>query len=532
MNKKQLIQLFALAACTGILLWIAWPPSKINWVVFIAFVPLLHAFSIIDNHATHKTAVTFFISFLSVVLWNVLTTYWIKNASVFGAIAACVIVNGLLMPLPLMLYQWLKNKLPATWHMWCFIAPWLLFEFFHLNWELSWPWLTLGNALAESIYLIQWYEYTGVLGGSCWILTVNYLLFRWIVKQQSTKMRIQQAAVIIVAIAFPLGWSAVTLAQFRKQQENEPTDKATFVVVQPNHDPYHEKFDRTPKALLEEMLQLANKKTDSATDFVVFPETALTEGITENDNGTSSESIYRIQNWCNSRPKLRIIAGADTYHIYDSEATPTARFSKRSKQWYDVFNAAVQIHSTDSSQFYHKSKLVPGVERMPYPAVFGFLEDFAIELGGTSGSLGSQKEASTFTGTYAVAPVICYESVFGNYVRNYVQKGAQFICILTNDGWWGNTEGYRQHLAYASLRAIETRRCIARSANTGISCFIDATGQRQQETAWWQEAVITSELTACNKQTWYVKLGDFIGWLALLMCFSLVLKARISGSKN
>ena len=532
MNKKHLLQSIALAVTTGILLWFAWPPAQTNAFVFVAFIPLLYACLLIEKYAIHKTASTFLVSFISLVLWNALTTYWIKNASVFGAIAASVIVNGLLMPLPMLLYQWLKNKLAPTWHMWCFIAPWLLFEFFHLNWELSWPWLTLGNVFAESTNWIQWYEYTGVLGGSFWILLVNYLLFDWFIKPQTNQQRIQHTGLIALAVALPLWGSHLTLQQFRNQQESVPCEKATFVVVQPNHDPYHEKFDRAPETLLQEMLQLANTKTDNATDYVVFPETALTEGITENDNGASSATIYQLQNWCNSLPNMRVISGADTYHMYDTEATPTARFSRRSKQWYDVFNAAVQIHSTDSLQFYHKSKLVPGVERMPYPAVFGFLEDFAIELGGTSGSLGSQKEASTFTGSHAIAPVICYESVFGDYVRTYVKKGAQFICIITNDGWWGDTEGYKQHLAYASLRAIETRRCIARSANTGVSCFIDATGQRQQETTWWQAAVIKAELPVHNALTWYVRLGDYVGWLALLMCISLVLKARISGNKN
>src|SRR5574343_444659 len=71
-----------------------------------------------------------------------------------------------------------------------------------------------------------------------------------------------------------------------------------------------------------------------------------------------------------------------------------------------------------------------------------------------------------------LAPAVCYESVYGDFMAKYIRSGAEVICIITNDGWWGNTPGHRQHLAYAKLRAIETRKQIIRSANTGISCFV------------------------------------------------------------
>jgi apolipoprotein N-acyltransferase len=110
-------------------------------------------------------------------------------------------------------------------------------------------------------------------------------------------------------------------------------------------------------------------------------------------------------------------------------------------------------------QIYHKSKLVPGVEKMPWPAVFKYIEKFAIDLGGISGSLGMQEERVAFftqDKKFAAGPIVCYESVYGEYVGEYVKKGANFLAIITNDGWWGDTPGYRQHLQYGALRAIET----------------------------------------------------------------------------
>ena len=533
MNGKQHLTFLFLSLSSALLLWLAWPPHHLGWISFIAWVPLLFLLRLINTQSSRKSLYRFMYTFIALVTWNLLCTYWIKNASVFGAIAAAVIVNGLLMPLPLMLYQWLTQKINPRFHLWCFVAPWLLFEFFHLNWELAWPWLTLGNAFANNLSWIQWYEYTGVLGGSFWILTVNYLIYRLLVQLNGLKVKekLTQTSIIVLSICLPFLLSYVV---WRNYLLNDATNsmQVQVVIVQPNQDPYHEKFEQPANLLVNEMLQLSLQQVDSETQYLILPETALTDGIVENDNGNTSQTIQQLKSLLEKFPQLHIISGADTYLFYQDKATATARYSKRGKQWYDVFNTALQLNHGDSVQFYHKSKLVPGVERMPYPQIFGFLEDFAIELGGTSGSLGAQDEAGVFTGLNTVASVICYESIFGNYVADYVRKGAEFICIITNDGWWGNTEGYMQHCAYASLRAIETRRSIARSANTGISCFIDATGQRSQATDWWEPAVIKGNIKPDSTLTFYVRFGDYMGWLALLATMALLINAKISGNKN
>ena len=122
-----------------------------------------------------------------------------------------------------------------------------------------------------------------------------------------------------------------------------------------------------------------------------------------------------------------------------------------------------------------------------------------------------------------MAPVICYESIFGEYVTGYVQKGAELIFIITNDGWWKNTPGYKQHMSFARLRAIETRRSIARSANTGISCFINQRGDVSQPTGWWVDAAIKGTINANDEITFYVKYGDYIARISLFVSALLLL---------
>ncbi len=157
--------------------------------------------------------------------------------------------------------------------------------------------------------------------------------------------------------------------------------------------------------------------------------------------------------------------------------------------------------------------MVPGVEKMPFPNQLHFLEKFALDLGGTSGSLGMQDERTVFVsknGPGKVAPVICYESIYGDYVGQYIRNGADYIFIMTNDGWWGDTPGYKQHLLYGRLRAIETGKSIARSANTGISCFINQRGDITQPQDWWTASAIKETLYSNEGTTFYTRHGDYI----------------------
>jgi apolipoprotein N-acyltransferase len=151
-------------------------------------------------------------------------------------------------------------------------------------------------------------------------------------------------------------------------------------------------------------------------------------------------------------------------------------------------------------------------------------------LGGISGSLGEDTLARVFYSNTKIgaAPLICYESIFGEYVSSFVKNGANTIFILTNDGWWGNTPGYRHHKLYASLRAIENRRNVVRCTNTGTSCIIDKKGNIQGETPWWQPATVTYKIDSSQQLTFYTQYGDYIGKIAAWL-FGIVFILSIAG---
>lgn len=486
----------SLALFSGLLLSAAWPVDGFPFLLFFAFVPLL----LMEGQLQKRKSV-FAHSFLAFLLWNTLTTFWIVHATWFGVVMA-VLINSLLMATAFTLFSWVKSRLGNKRGWWAFVCVWLAFEYLHFNWDLSWPWLALGNGFAAYPSLVQWYEYTGVLGGSLWVLMANVLAYRaW-----QSRQFVGLALWVLLPIA----------ASFLVKPTLSEMGTVNVVVVQPNIDPYGEKFGGlTADEQLEKLLTLASEKVDSTTDYLIGPETALTGGLWEN-NLEQSSLIKRLQNYLQEYPQLNIIVGASTYKLFKEgeELSETVRHHRGANRYYDAYNTALQLDTT-GVQLYHKSKLVPGVEMMPFSPVLKHFKWLSVNLGGVSGSLGSQAERSVFRSEQGqVAPIICYESIYGEYVLDYVRGGADLLAIITNDGWWKDTPGYRQHLAYSSLRAIETRRAIARSANTGTSAFVDVLGNITQPTAWWQPAVIQAELPLYKGVTFYTIYGNYVGRLA------------------
>lgn len=519
---------------------LAWPQKGLAGLLFFGFIPfLIVEEQIFRNQHKYARFAVFYYTYAGLFLWNLLTTWWIYYASFAGA-AMAILFNSLFMALVFQLFHYcrkvlnrnLVNSLDTGYFI--LIIFWITFEYFHLNWELSWPWLQLGNGFASSIRSVQWYEYTGVLGGTLWILLVNILLFRLLQmfylkagSKQLQKFSILPLFVLIVPLC-------ISFIKFETYKEKiNPVD---VVVIQPNVDPYGEKFNSAFRDVIwDKLLGQSVQKSDSLTDFIVWPETSIPGSVAIN-HSEEQPAITRIKDTiARYFPNIVLISGADAYEVYDSKLTPTARYFQDGDCCWDSYNSALEIDSSGLVDYYHKSRLVPGVERMPYPQFFRFLERFTIDLGGTSGSLGMSEEPVVFSsGKVPVAPVICYESIYGEYVNGYINKGAQLIFIVTNDGWWGDTPGYRQHFSYASLRAIETRRSIARSANTGISGYINQLGEVVSSVPYWEQHVLRNTINANDKITIYTKYGDYPGRIsafASLAIIVVVLVRRISDRK-
>ncbi len=534
---KRIHKIF-LSLLSGLLLGAGWPERGLPFLLFIGFVPLLIVeYELWKNRENnHASAILPYVA-ITVSTWVLLTTWWVFISTPVG-IVATVLVNTSLVGGAFYLFHITHRRISGvTIAYTSLIAYVLTAEFVHLRWDLNFPWLNLGNGFASYPKWIQWYEYTGTFGGSLWILTLNVMIFffvrdRILLKICSRRVGLRMAGTLLLLIA-PILISVVMYNRY-----TEKTDPVDVVVVQPNIDPYNEQYDLDPTLVTERMLALAAEKSDSLTDFAVFPESAIQEYIFE-DQIDHSPSLARIRKFNRKYERMNIITGISSRKIFEPGETlsASARKFRDADRYYDSYNTALFVAHDSTLQKYHKSKLTPGVEIMPYIRFLPFLEKFAINLGGTTGSLGVNPDQTPFrvNDKLKIASVICYESVYGEFLNRFILNGANVIFVITNDGWWGNTAGHRQHLLFSVIRAIETRRSIARSANTGISCFISQRGDISQRTAYWVPAAIRQKINANDRITFYVKYGDYIGRFSLLvaaLCALLTISESIRKRKH
>ena len=519
-----------LSLLSAILLSISWPTYGIPFFIFFALVPLL----ILEHDITKFSSIKnkgwaiFALTYLCFIIWNIVTTGWLYGAknpdgtnSLF-AVVVPVMLNSLFYSLVFQCYHWYKKAQGTYFGLVFFVAIWMVFEKFHLSWELTWPWLNLGNAFADYPKFIQWYDTLGATGGSFWILIVNvyafYTLRIWEAGRKQ-KSLIINSAVLICFIGLPMIISLVKYENFNEK----PIGSVNVLMLQPELNPYTEKYSKDSLTILNDLLTLAETSSKGQIDYYLGPETSLPGFGSISETGfEQSELLNKVKEFLVKHPKSVFATGISSHKFYKNESEKTATSYQTSQGIFvDSYNSAVQIIPNQKVEVYHKGKLVPGVEIFPYVNVLKpLLGDAMLNLGGTVASLGIDKERKVFSNSFnkgKIAPIICYESIYGEFTGEYVKKGANFLGIMTNDSWWGVTQGHQQLMAYARMRAIETRREIARSANSGISAHINARGDVVADTFYGDKTTLFAKVNLYDKITFYTKAGDLLSRICIFV---------------
>jgi len=505
----------------GILLSAAWPTFSLTPLLFVAWIPLLWLETRVSSRWHYGGLV-----YLHMLVWNGLTTWWIWYASVPGTISA-ILANSLLMGLPWWGYRFVKKKRGQTAGLLALLTGWMSFEYIHLqDWGLSWPWLTLGNGLATQPGWIQWYEYTGTSGGTLWILVVNTLLFlHWQTNRSaSSTTRSPYRWITLATIVLPIALSQWIDHRLSKQPESSRL--AEVALLQPNVDPYEKvssyaSFDFQ----LQNLIRQSEACMTDQTQLLIWPETALYRlgGIGEKELREKIPAFDSLWSFLRRHPDLTLFTGVESYAVTlkkSPNSIPAPDWLRLAgqpgSQFIESYNGAALIDTGGADQFYHKSKLVPGVETLP--GFLQFLSAWFEEFGGTSGGYTPQADRTPLLAKngFRLAPAICYESIYGEHLSRYFKEGANLLVIITNDGWWRNTPGHKQHALYASLRAIETRQWVARSANTGISGFIDPSGKWIDPQPYDTAACVKQKIPIrSGGTTFFVSYGDILSKGAL-----------------
>lgn len=505
-----------LSIFSGLLLWIAWPPTPYTTaLLFIGFVPMLLAMeNIITSASASKGKKIFNTTFLGFFVWNTLCVYWVYNSlKIIGPVVAAPItlipyaLGPLLMATACWLYYRMRLITSRALSLVALVCFWIAYEYLHQSWDLNFPWMTLGNGFAVSHQWIQWYEYTGVYGGTIWVWAINILLFliyTGLREARAKATRTKLITAVALVLVLPLGFSL-----YRYYNYKEAVNPSNVVVVQPNIDPYAK--EETP---VYEQIKTLTHLSDSVgrpnTEFFLWPETAIPQNIDEEHVWTSNYYL-QVKQFINKYKNGNVLTGGETYRHYDKRINNTASALPDGSFW-DRYSSAINIENSSKVQFYHKSRLVPGAESLPFGNALSFLKPAFEHLGGATGAYTMQDHPGVFYSQsgIGVAPVICFESIWGAWVGKAVNDGAQFIAIITNDAWWENTSGKNQHMDYAKLRAIENRRWVCRSANTGISAFINQRGDVVQQSKWWVRAALKQDINLNTGVTFYSAHGDYL----------------------
>lgn len=523
--KRKLFLLQISALLGGLLSALAWYPFFSGIVLLISFIPIfLLAATEVNENGRFGDRIMFIRLLPGFAVFNIAALFWIRIVGL-PLMIATLTLNTFLMTFTFWLAWVIKRKAgPVTGNA-AFIVFWLSMEYLTNNISFLSPWLNLGNGFAGNTSLIQWYEYTGVAGGTLWILITNMtgaLIFQKVFEKGSRRSASLKITAFISLIVIPV-FLSFSIGKKTTESCQSPEE---VLIVQPCIDPYLEKFSLSVDEQVQKVIHLANNSITDSTRWIVAPETIIPVAI-DLDSLDSNTYIKPFISFLANHTSANLIVGAVTVS-YEPER--------------QIHNSTILLSAEGTVAYGHKSKLVPGVESS-FPGIISFLQYLFPDLGGLSGGYTGQNSqenlVSSTTGTSA-APVVCFESAFGGYVAGFVRGGAGLVCIITNDGWLKGTLGYYQHLNFSNLRAIENRRPVVRASNTGISAIIDIRGNITHSIKWWEEGTITASVVPEKRITFYTRYGDFIMRTALVISIFILiihlvaipLRKRLDYKKN
>ncbi len=501
-NHKWMVSLAA-----GLMLALSYSPLPFPFPL-MAIPGMIWLFRLTD--LTRSAREMAYVAYPGLVLWNLITTYWLMFATIAGGVAA-ILANSAIMTLPLMLIWHLRHRsLPLTATSLMVPAVWVTYEFLHFRWDLSWPWLSLGNSFATAPWLVQYIPITGMLGITFWIVLGAWAIYR----------KAPLPAVLIILL-IPTAGSLIRYTVYNPV----PTDHVEIAVLQPNYDSYLH-LAGYPDVIepLDELLEYTDQIITPETDAIFWPENAL-QGLIRQDYPGDSDRIIRqfVDTW-----DTPLITGSSFLRRYPPGEEPPVVRGEFAGRPFNIYNAALGFYPDGRLDFYKKAKLVPMVERFPFVHTMSRLDYFGWIDWSDVAMFGKGTSLDMFdVDGYNVPALICYDSVYPDWVRRFVKNDAAFLMVITNDGWWGRTSGHIQHFEFARLRAVETGRTVLRSANNGLSGVIYANGDVTLKTEYWTRDRFVYQVPVYEHKTFYVRYGDWIGWLSLLLTLGAVISVRL-----
>jgi len=485
---------FYLTSLSALLFSLTFPPSPFGFVAYFSLVPLI---IVLEDK---KPSSAFRIGYVFGLISNTISLFWVGWATIPGAITAilllCLYTAILCWFYALIQRGWGKNMV------WFFPFLWVAMEYVRSLTEISFPWLNLSYTQTYYLKLIQTASLWGNYGVSFWVLWLNLIVYVFIQNKKRWKLSIILFAVLII---LPYIYGSFVMS------EKIEGEKIKTALLQGNIEPEIKWDDTLLDYNIQTYIDMSIKASQEKVDLIIWPETAAPCYL-------AAESLYlaKVQATCDEL-SVPLLVGTNDYEV----TAPGKLIYYNSAFLFTPHGGYPQVCN--------KIHLVPFSEKVPYEEKHHLSEK--IQLGQSDFSSG--KELTIFkTSQSKFATLICFESVYPALVRDFADRVAEFLVIITNDAWFGKTHGPFQHARIAVFRAIENRIAIARCANTGVSMFIDPYGRAKQATKIFVQTIVTGQIplkragkNLTDHRTFYARYGD---WLAQACCLVIFLSIVVA----
>jgi len=392
-------------------------------------------------------------------------------------------------------FRYSMRRLPRLYVV-VFPAVWVLVEYFRTTTDLAFPWSYIGYGAVGILPFAQLASVTGVWGLSYIIVFGNIALWELLRAYKSGGDKRRPLRGVIA-------WAALTLAIFAwgavRMGGKAPKATVSKVAVMQS---YMDQFNwgsgslDTAVTVSDSMVKVAAKHKP---DIIIFSEAALLCFLDRRP-----DIKQQVQAWAKNAG-VPIVVGALHWERPSDKA---------SVEKYDVYNTVFLVDvDSDSMRRYNKILLVPFSEIMPFEAQFPILS--RVNLGGASFKRGKSESVFRVNENLEIAPYICYEIIFPDYVRRRLKESTNLLVNVTNDGWFGRSSGPYQHAVMAQTRSIENGITLARSANSGISMFVDPYGRITEKTGLYTRDMMVREIPLYRVKTLYNRFGDWFVWVCL-----------------
>lgn len=503
-----------LLVLSGILMGISFPPFPFPFtlLMFAGLIPLI---KVLDTKNTlleiNKSM------YLMAFVFSLIATYWVGSwqpeTDTFLMISGALLmfVNPALLLIISTLYYFTKKVFNSNVALYAFPLFWVSYEYFTMVTEIRFPWLTLGNGLAYFNSFIQAAEIIGAMGLSLIVVFINIVLYRAFLFYKDSSLK-YYLNVSIAAIVFLV---VVVYGVIRFSSYVLPEKKVRVGLIQPDINPWDKWSLGNLNTFLNHYLELSQQAVDEGAEILIWPETAMPVYLMSGPYGDIVDSLYGFL----TKNNIYLLTGMPDLRYHQDNIPDDAKYSEKGDYYYTTYNAVMLLspHSRDLQKF-GKVKLVPFGERVPYVDQLPFLGNiikWGVGLTGwnvgrdnTVFKLPFPESSNTFISysendSLFINGIVCYESIFPDFVANFVDRGAQIIAVVTNDSWYGKLSGPYQHKEFGALRAVENRRSVVRAANGGISCIINPLGITETESEMFERTVVVGDAPIETEKTFY-----------------------------